>query len=66
MLCWRRIGNISWTDRVRDEEVLQRIKDERNALIKRRKAEWIGHTLCRHCFLKHVIEGKMEIKMEVT
>jgi hypothetical protein len=25
--------------------------------IKRRKANWIGHILCRKCLLKHIIEG---------
>jgi len=36
---------ISWTDRVKNEEVLHRVKEERNILhaIKRRKANWIGH-----------------------
>jgi hypothetical protein len=50
---------ISWTDRVRNEEVLHRVK-ERNILhtIKRRKANWIGHILRRNCLLKHVIEEK--------
>jgi hypothetical protein len=45
--CWRRIKKISWTDRVRNEEVLHTIKEERNILytIKRRKAIWIGHIL---------------------
>jgi hypothetical protein len=28
--------------------------------IKRRKANWIGHTLRRNCLLKHGIEGKIE------
>jgi hypothetical protein len=58
--------NISWTDRVRDEEVLQRIKGERNILrtVKRKKTNWIGHTLRRNCLLKHVIEGKMEVKIK--
>jgi hypothetical protein len=28
--------------------------------IKRRKAIWIGHILCRNCLLKHVTEGKIE------
>jgi hypothetical protein len=28
--------------------------------IKRRKANWIGHILCRNCLLKHVTEGKIE------
>jgi hypothetical protein len=53
---------ISWTDRVRNEEVLQRVKEERNMLqtTKRRKTNWIGYTLRRNCLLKHVIEGKIE------
>jgi hypothetical protein len=29
--CWRRM-EISWTDRVRNEEVLHRVKEERNIL----------------------------------
>jgi hypothetical protein len=28
--CWRRMEKISWTDRVRNEEVLHRVKEERN------------------------------------
>ena len=52
---------ISWTDRVKNE-VLRRVKEERNALhkIKRRNANWIGFNLRNNCFLKHVIEGKMK------
>jgi hypothetical protein len=68
MWCWRRMEKISWTDRVRNEEVLQRVKEERNILhtIKRRKANWIGHILRRNCLLKHVIEGKLEGRIEIT
>jgi hypothetical protein len=45
---------------VRNDEVLQRVKEERNIIhtIKRRKANWIGHILCKNCLLKHIIEGK--------
>jgi hypothetical protein len=48
--------------------VLHRVKEGSNILhkIKRRKANWIGHILCRNCLLKHVIEGKIEGKVEVT
>jgi hypothetical protein len=58
---------ISWTDRVRNEEILHSIKEERNILhtIKRRKANWIGHILRRNCLLKHVIEGKLEERIEM-
>jgi hypothetical protein len=61
MWCWRRMEKLSWTDRMRNE-VLYGVKDGRNILhtIKRRKAKWIGHILRRNCFLKHVIEGKLE------
>jgi hypothetical protein len=41
---------ISWTDRVRNEEVLHTVKEERNVLhtVTRRKANWIGHILRRN------------------
>jgi hypothetical protein len=59
---------ISWTDRVRNEEVLHRVKEERNILhtVKRRKANWICHILRRNCLIKHVIEGKLEGRIGVT
>jgi hypothetical protein len=65
--CWRRMEKISWTDHVRNEEVLHRVKEERNILhtIERRKANWIGHILRRNCLLKHVIEGKLEGRREM-
>jgi hypothetical protein len=52
---------------VRNEEVLHRVKEERNILhtIKRRKANWIGHILRRNCLLKHVIEGKIKGRIEI-
>ena len=64
MLFWRRMEKISWTDHVRNEEVLQRVKEERNVLqtMKRKKANWIGHILRRNCLLKHVVEGKIRGK----
>jgi len=37
MWCWRRIEKISWTDRVRNEEVIQRVKQNRNIVQKIRK-----------------------------
>jgi hypothetical protein len=38
-------GKISWTENVRNEEVLLRVKEQRNILheIRKRKANWIGH-----------------------
>jgi len=57
---------ISWTVRVRNEEALKRVKEERNILqtTKGRKANWIGHILRRNCLLKHVIERKIEGRIE--
>jgi hypothetical protein len=56
------LEKISWTDHVRSEEVLLRVKEQRNILheISKRKANWIGHILCRNCLLQRVIEGKIE------
>jgi hypothetical protein len=52
---------------VRNEEVLHRVKEERNIIhtIKRRKANWVGHILRKNCVLKHIIEGQIEGTVEV-
>jgi len=59
---------ISWTDHVRNEEVLFRVKEQRNILheISKRKAHWIGHILRRNCLLQRVIGGKMKGGIEMT
>jgi hypothetical protein len=36
MWCWRRMEKISWTDHVRNEDVLLRVKEQRNILHERR------------------------------
>jgi len=58
---------ISWTDRVKNE-VLRVVKEERNILhtIKQRKGNWTGYNLRGDCLLKHVAEGKIEGRVEVT
>jgi len=55
-------------DRVRNEEVLLRVKEQKNILheIKKRKANWVGHILRRNFLLKQVIEGKIYWEMEVA
>jgi len=59
---------ISWTDHVRNEEVLLKVKEKRNIVheISKRKANWIGHILCRNCLLQRVIEGKIKGGIEMT
>jgi len=68
MWCWRRMEKISWTDHMRNEEVLLRVNEQRNILheISKRKAKWIGHILRRNCLLQRVIEGKIKGGIEVT
>ena len=68
MWCWRTMDKISWTDRVKNEEVLHRAKEERNIIytIKLRNAYWICHILCRDSVLKFVIEEEIEGRTEVT
>ena len=44
---------ISWTDHVRNEEVLLSVNEQRNILheISKRKVNWIGHILGKNCFM---------------
>jgi len=60
--CWRRMEKISWTDHVRNEDVLLRVKEQSNILyeISKGKANWIGHILRRNCLLQRVIEGRIK------
>jgi hypothetical protein len=59
---------IRWTDHVRNEEVLLRVKEQRNILheICKRKTNWIGHILRKNCLLQHVIEGKIKGEIDMT
>ena len=68
MWCWRRMEKISWTDYVRNEEVLLRVNEQRNILreIRKRKANWIGRILRRNCLMRQVIEGKIKGEVQVT
>ena len=53
---------------MRNEEVLLRVKKQRDILheIRKRKANWIGHILRRNFLLQQVIEGKVQGGIEVT
>ena len=52
---------IKWSERVTNEQVLDRIGEKRILLnnILHRKVNWIGHILKRNCLLHDVIEGQM-------
>jgi hypothetical protein len=58
----------SWADSVRNGEVLQRVNGERIILqiLKRMNADWIDHILHRNCLLKHLIQGQIEGRINVT
>jgi len=69
MWCWRRMEKLSWTNYVRNGEVLLlRVKEQRNILheISKGKAKWMGHILYRNCLLQWVIEGKIKGEIKVT
>ena len=55
-------------NRTKNEEVLLRVKEQRNILheIRKRKANWIDHILRRNCLLNRVTEGKIQGGIEVT
>ena len=59
---------ISWTDRVRNEEVLLRVKEQNNILhdITKQKANLLGHILRKNRLLQQVIEGTIKGVIEVT
>ena len=61
MWCLRRMEKVSWTDHVRNDEVLLRVNEQRNMLheVRKWKANWIGHILRRNCLLQQDIEGKI-------
>ena len=64
MWVWRRMEKISWTERVRNEEVLRRVGEQRTLIntIRRRKARWTGHVIRSEGLLRTVIEGRAEGK----
>ena len=50
MWSWRRMEKIKWSQKVTNEQVLERIAEKRTLLnnILHRKANWIGHILRRN------------------
>jgi hypothetical protein len=51
-------GEISWTDQVRNEDLLRQGRQEYSKN-KRRKTTWFGHVLRRNCLLKRVTEREV-------
>ena len=57
---WSSMLNISWTDKLTNEEVLVRANEARSILkmIWCRKHRWLGHVLRHDNLLHDIIEGK--------
>jgi hypothetical protein len=55
-------------DQARNEEILHRVKEERNILhtINRRKTNWIGYISRRNALIKHTVYGNIGGGVEVT
>jgi hypothetical protein len=64
MWCWRRIEKISWTDHMKNEEVLLRVKEQRNILHEIINGRLTG--LVTFCLLRQLIEGKIKGRIQVT
>ena len=64
MWCYRRLLKISWTQRVTNKAVLQRLNKERELLlkIKKRKTAYLGHIVRNEKYeiLQLIIQGKIE------
>jgi hypothetical protein len=60
MWYWKRMEKISLTNRVRNEEVLLRVKEQRNILheINTRKANWIGHICVETAFYNRLLKER--------
>ena len=56
-----RFLNITWSDKVCNEEVLRRVGEERAmiSVINRRQSSWLGHTLRHGDHVPLVIEGRI-------
>jgi len=62
--CWRRMVKIKWTDRITNDIVFQRAKEER-LLLKNRRHSRIGHTIRHNEFVVNILEGAISGKKAV-
>ena len=66
MWCWRTMEKIKWSEKITNEQVLDRVEEKRRKFINNilsRKANWTDHILRRNCLLHDAIEEHMtEVK----
>jgi len=64
---WRGMLKIKWTDRITNDEIFQRAKEERLLLriLQNRRHSWIGQTVRHNEFVVNVLEGAIAGKKAV-
>ncbi|KAJ4432058.1 hypothetical protein ANN_20672 [Periplaneta americana] len=62
MWIWRRMESVKWTERIRNEDMLERVGEERMMLklIRKRRRNWLDHWLRRNCLLKDALERMVD------
>jgi len=65
--CWRGMLKTKWTDRIKNDEVFQRVKVESLHLeiLKNRRHSWIGHTVGHNEFVVNILETAISGKRAV-
>jgi len=60
MWIWRKMEKISWTAKVSNSEVLNRVNENRCIIstINERKRRWLGHVLRHDVLLRDILEGR--------
>ena len=60
MWCWKRMEKIKFSEKVTNEQVIERIGEKRTLLnnILRRKANWIDYVPKMNCLLHDAIEDR--------
>jgi len=66
MWVWRRMEKIKWTDKIKNEVVLERVGERRKLLqaVQKRKSNWLGHVLRRQCLQRDMLEGSVEGRLK--
>ena len=61
MWCYRWMGNISWKDKVTNDNVMKKLNVKRNLLkdVQKRKLRYYGHVKRKNNFLTTAMEGRM-------
>ena len=61
---WRRMLKIKWTDRITNDEVFQKVKEEKLFLkiLRNRRYSWIGHIIRHNEFVANILEGAISGK----